>query len=68
VPIIMITTEGAKTEVVEALKQGVTNYIVKPFTPEILVEKVKADFLRQGLGRSGRVQGRPDKSRGAEAL
>jgi two-component system chemotaxis response regulator CheY len=42
VPIIMITTEGAKSEVVEALKQGVTNYIVKPFTPEILVEKVKA--------------------------
>lgn len=42
VPIIMITTEGAKTEVVEALRNGVNNYIVKPFTPETLVEKVKA--------------------------
>ena len=42
VPIIMITTEGAKAEVMEALKQGVSNYIVKPFTPETLVEKVKA--------------------------
>jgi two-component system, chemotaxis family, chemotaxis protein CheY len=42
VPIIMVTTEGAKTEVIEALKNGVNNYMVKPFTPEVLVEKVKA--------------------------
>lgn len=41
-PIIMVTTEGAKAEVMEALRQGVNNYIVKPFTPETLVEKVKA--------------------------
>ena len=41
-PIIMVTTEGAKTEVIEALKNGVNNYMVKPFTPEVLVEKVKA--------------------------
>ncbi len=42
VPIVMITTEGAKTEVMEALKHGVNNYIVKPFTPETLLEKVNA--------------------------
>jgi two-component system, chemotaxis family, chemotaxis protein CheY len=41
-PIIMVTTEGAKTEVMEALRQGVNNYIVKPFTPETLIEKVNA--------------------------
>ena len=42
VPIIMITTEGAKTEVVEALKHGVNNYLVKPFKKDTLVAKVKA--------------------------
>ncbi len=42
IPIIMITTEGAKKEVIEALKQGVTNYVVKPFTKEVLLDKVNA--------------------------
>jgi two-component system chemotaxis response regulator CheY len=42
IPIIMITTEGAKTEVITALKAGVNNYIVKPFTAEILKEKIQA--------------------------
>lgn len=40
VPIIMITTEGAKEEVIEALKEGVNDYIVKPFTKQVLVEKI----------------------------
>ncbi len=40
VPIVMITTEGAKDEVMEALKNGVNDYIVKPFTKQILLEKV----------------------------
>ncbi|MGJ9178413.1 response regulator, partial [Campylobacter jejuni] len=31
-PIIMVTTEGGKAEVITALKAGVNNYIVKPFT------------------------------------
>ncbi len=39
-PIIMITTEGGKSEVIEALKSGVNNYIVKPFAAEILKEKL----------------------------
>lgn len=39
-PIIMITTEGGKGEVITALKAGVNNYIVKPFSAEILKEKL----------------------------
>jgi two-component system, chemotaxis family, chemotaxis protein CheY len=42
IPIIMVTTEGAKSEVVTALKAGVNNYIVKPFTADILKEKIQA--------------------------
>ncbi|MGI6724413.1 MAG: response regulator [Arcobacteraceae bacterium] len=40
IPIIMITTEGGKAEVVTALKAGVNNYIVKPFSAEVLKEKL----------------------------
>lgn len=41
-PIIMVTTEGGKAEVVAALKAGVNNYIVKPFTPNTLREKLES--------------------------
>jgi len=41
-PIIMVTTEGGKSEVITALKAGVNNYIVKPFTPQVLKEKLEA--------------------------
>jgi two-component system chemotaxis response regulator CheY len=40
-PIIMVTTEGNKSAVITALKAGVNNYIVKPFTPATLHEKIK---------------------------
>lgn len=41
IPIIMITTEGGKREVIIALKAGVNNYIIKPFTPVILKDKLE---------------------------
>ncbi|MDY0322123.1 MAG: response regulator [Arcobacteraceae bacterium] len=49
-PIIMITTEGSKDEVLEALKAGVSNYIVKPFNKDVLKNKIedtikKASFM-----------------------
>lgn len=42
IPIIMVTTEGGKAEVITALKTGVNNYIVKPFTPQVLKENLEA--------------------------
>jgi two-component system chemotaxis response regulator CheY len=42
IPILMVTTNAAKDDIVEALKNGVNNYIVKPFTPDTLKEKVEA--------------------------
>ncbi len=41
IPIIMVTSEGARDEVMEALAAGVNDYIVKPFTKDTLAEKVK---------------------------
>ncbi|MBW1681530.1 MAG: chemotaxis response regulator CheY [Deltaproteobacteria bacterium] len=40
-PFIMITAEGQKENVLQAVQAGVSNYIVKPFTPETLNEKLK---------------------------
>ena len=39
-PIIMVTTEAEKARVLEAVKAGVNNYVVKPFTAETLAEKI----------------------------
>lgn len=41
VPIIMITTESEKERVVEAIKNGVTDYLMKPFTQDVLQEKLQ---------------------------
>jgi len=41
VPIIMITTEAEKQRVVAAIQAGVTDYLVKPFTPDMLQEKLE---------------------------
>lgn len=46
VPIIMVTTEAEKNRVVEAIKAGVNNYLVKPFTPEALLAKVNETITR----------------------
>jgi len=40
IPVLMVTTRGVKDDIVEALKAKVNNYVVKPFTPAILREKI----------------------------
>jgi two-component system chemotaxis response regulator CheY len=39
--LMMVTTEAEKDRVVEAIKAGVNNYTVKPFTPDVLLATVK---------------------------
>ncbi|MDH4155989.1 MAG: response regulator [candidate division Zixibacteria bacterium] len=40
-PVLMVTTRSVKEDIVQALKAGVNNYIVKPFTPDTLKEKIE---------------------------
>jgi two-component system chemotaxis response regulator CheY len=41
IPIVMITTEAEKTRVLEAIQAGVSDYLVKPFTTEVLKQKLE---------------------------
>ena len=45
-PMILATAEGDQANVVEAAKAGVSDYVVKPFTPVTLSEKMKKAFAR----------------------
>ena len=40
IPFIMITAEGRKEFILDAIKEGADSFIVKPFTPTILSEKI----------------------------
>lgn len=40
-PVLMVTTRSVKDDIVEAMKAGVSNYIVKPFTPDTLKAKIE---------------------------
>jgi len=46
IPMIMCTTEAEKSRVLEAIKAGVNNYIVKPFTAESLNEKISQTLAK----------------------
>ncbi len=45
-PIIMVTTEAEKIRVIEAIKAGVNNYVIKPFTPEMLQDRIRETLKR----------------------
>jgi two-component system chemotaxis response regulator CheY len=40
VKVIMCTSESEKAKVIEAMKEGANNYMIKPFSPEVLKEKL----------------------------
>ena len=44
IPFLMVTAEAQQENIIEAVKSGVSNYIVKPFTAETLGQKIKQIF------------------------
>lgn len=48
-PILMVTSRGLKEDIILALQARVNNYIVKPFTPQVLREKIDAIAVSCGL-------------------
>lgn len=51
-PLIMVTTEAEKTRIVEAIKAGVNNYVVKPFTPDALIGKIEQTLEKAGVAQA----------------
>lgn len=47
-PIIMITSEAAKYNVIEAINAGVTNYVVKPIRGTVLWDKIAPYIKAKG--------------------
>lgn len=45
-PVLMVTAEAKRDQIVEAAQAGVNGYIVKPFTAETLKEKIEKIFER----------------------
>jgi two-component system chemotaxis response regulator CheY len=39
--IMMVTTETEKSEVLRALREGADEYVMKPFTPEVVIDKLR---------------------------
>ncbi|MCL1478140.1 MULTISPECIES: response regulator [unclassified Marinobacter] len=58
VPFIMITSRGDKSHVVEAIQQGVSEYLGKPFSPDGLgkkIRKVMGQTLAQAMAGAGKA-------------
>ena len=52
-PVLMVTAEAKKDQIVLAAQAGVNGYIVKPFTPETLREKISKIFERLAASQAG---------------
>lgn len=47
IPIVMLTAKGEESDIVTGLELGAEDYITKPFSPRVLVARVKAALRRE---------------------
>ena len=52
IPIIMLTAKSEESDVIVGLQLGADDYVTKPFSPKVLVARVKAVLRRQALKHS----------------
>jgi DNA-binding response OmpR family regulator len=53
VPILMLTSRNEENDVLEGFAVGADDYLTKPFSPKVLVARVRAILSRVGAGESG---------------
>ena len=51
-PVLMITAEAKKENIIAAAQAGASGYVVKPFTAATLAEKLEKIFEKMGRGRA----------------
>lgn len=51
-PVLLVTAEAKRDQIVKAAEAGVNGYIIKPFTPDTLREKIAKIFERIGAGNT----------------
>ena len=49
IPIIMLTAKGEEADIVTGLELGADDYVIKPFSPRVLIARVKAVLRRQAF-------------------
>jgi len=49
IPIIILSAKGEEADIVTGLEMGADDYITKPFSPRILIARIKAVFRRKKL-------------------
>ena len=50
IPILMLTARGSEEDVLQGFDAGADDYLVKPFSPKVLVARVRAILRRSGVG------------------
>ncbi|MDX1774956.1 MAG: response regulator transcription factor [Desulfobulbales bacterium] len=50
IPVIMLTAKGEETDIIGGFELGADDYVTKPFSPKILVSRVKAVLRRKVKG------------------
>lgn len=63
IPIIMLTAKGEETDIVAGLNLGADDYITKPFSPRVLLARVKAVLRRGQLERTTPADGHSEPIR-----
>ncbi len=53
IPVIMVTAKSEESDIVVGLSLGADDYITKPFSPKIMVARVKAVLRRMQIGEAG---------------
>ncbi len=59
IPVIMLTAKGEEADIVTGLELGADDYIVKPFSPKVLIARVRAVLRRKAtepIGESDVIQ------------